>query len=130
MSNPFSSLESQQNFIPLSTAAAMTKRYRENRPLMLKPAYNLDVLTLSETFGRSGFDSLLAKGECVGIRIYYGMDEELKMHAIVVAVNKDGEDILNISSSQNSTLQGEGGDVLDDAIRCPTICPPSSPLNE
>lgn len=129
MTNPFSSLASQQNFISITTAAAMTKRYRENRPLMLKPAYPLDVLTLSETFGRLGFDKLLSNTECVGIRIYYGMDESLNMHAIVVGVNKDGEDILNFTY-QNNTLQGGDEDVLDDAVRCPTICPPSSPLNE
>lgn len=130
MSNAFSSLPTAQNFIPLSKAIEMTKRYRDNRPNMLNDPYPLNTLTLSETFGRSGFDSLLARQDCVGIRIYYGMDEELRMHAIVVGVDMEGADLISVDSSQNSTLPNGEGDVLDDSLRCPPVCPPPSPLNE
>jgi hypothetical protein len=44
-----------------------------------------------------------------------------------VGVNEKGEDILPATSTIG---MAEGyGDILEDALRCPTACPPESPLN-
>lgn len=114
------------HFISLSTAIDMTSRFRSQREEILKAGYqNLNVLPVCETFDRTPFDVLLSKSGCSGIRIYYGMDENLKIHAIIVAVNGDNEDML--PSSELTATEEE--DLIDNANRCPDLCPPSSPLN-
>ncbi|MGC4235402.1 MAG: hypothetical protein QM594_20690, partial [Niabella sp.] len=96
---------------------------------VLLPAHqNKNLLPLSETFDRAVIDSILARPGCTALRIYYGMDEELKLHAIVVAAGKDNADILPVAM----TMTDDGGDggIAENANRCPPLCPPSSPLNE
>ena len=116
---------SSSHFISLEKAVEMTKRYRQNREAVTNPTYaGKDILALSGKFDRSVFDILLAKPDCTAIRVYYGMDIDLKINPIVVAVNTNNEDILPTVS----ILEGE--DIGDDIIRCPPICPPASPLNQ
>lgn len=115
------------HFISLDAAADMTDRYRANREAILGTSYkDQEILPLSETFNRDAFDTLLAKTGAAGLRIYYGMDETLKVHAIVVAVNEENEDIL--PSDSLTTLEGDD-DVFEQGQRCPNLCPPTSPLN-
>jgi hypothetical protein len=114
------------HFIPLADASAMTSRYRENRNAVLQPSFqNQNVLPVCETFDRSAFDVLLAKPSCASIRIYYGMDAAMKIHAIIVAADENDRDILPL----NATGSDEEEDILDRANRCPDLCPPESPLN-
>jgi hypothetical protein len=138
MSN-FQNLPGLSHVIPLDQAAAMTKRYRDHRNEILKPEYaNRDILAICETFNKIPVQHLVASDECVGLRIYYGMSEDLLCHAILVGVNSKGEDILPDTSSNfggegdgdGEDDGGEGGGTLEDSIRCPTVCPPDSPLNE
>jgi hypothetical protein len=104
----------------------MTTQYRSDKEAILATAYQYqNILPGSETFNRNAFDSLLAKEGCAGLRIYYGMDENLKVHAVIVAVNEDNEDIL----PGENTLTENGEDIVEEGQRCPVICPPSSPLN-
>lgn len=84
-----------------------------------------DILPLSETFNRSDIDLLLAQQGTAGIRIYYGMDSENKVHAVLVPVNNNNEDILYAQDDTND----ENSMILQEGQRCPTICPPASPLN-
>lgn len=108
------------HYISLSTAEDMTEKYRLNREDILKTQFqNQNILPLSETFDRSAFETLLDKTGCTGLRIYYGMDNDSKIHAIIVAVDENNEDILTESSD----------DIVDNGNRCPDLCPPSSPLN-
>jgi hypothetical protein len=114
------------HFISLATAAAMAKRYRSERENILKTEYqNQNVLPFCETFDKAPFETLLGKTECAGLRIYYGMDENLKLHAIIVAVNEDDEDILPAFELAGT----EDEDIVDNGNRCPELCPPPSPLN-
>jgi len=114
-------------FINLPKAAAMTKRFRDNKEAILATAYrNKNVLPLSETFERQAIDMLLAQPGAAFLRVYYGMDEDLKLHAILVAANSQDEDILPVAQNEN----GENGSVVEDANRCPPLCPPESPLNQ
>ncbi len=114
--------------ITLEAAAAMTRRYRANREAVLLPAHQgKNLLPLSETFDRAAIDSVLVQPGCVALRIYYGMDEELKLHAIVVAADKDNADILPVAKTDDDD-DDEG--IAENANRCPPLCPPSSPLNE
>lgn len=123
------SLETNNHFIPVAQAIEMTTLYRKDRESILNPSYaGKNILALSDTLPREVFETLLKKPGCQSLRIYYGMDAELRVHPLIVAVNENNEDILPAAGS-GSTL-GDGDDsVADDAMRCPPLCPPPSPLN-
>lgn len=116
--------------ISLNEAIAMTSRYRDHRNNILQPAHqHQDILPLSETFDRAALDLLLSKPGCTAIRIYFGMDESLRVHAVIVASNSENEDILPHSPAPSE--RGDEDDfVIDRGNRCPPICPRKSPLNE
>jgi hypothetical protein len=115
-------------FISLDQAVAMTTLYRQQKETVLAPPFKgQDILCISETIERSFFESLLANPECMKLRIYYGMDKELKIHAIIVGVNKSNEDILPAKVA--GKLLDPGSGIIDEAQRCPTDCAPPSPLN-
>lgn len=114
-----------QHTISLQEAIAMTSRYRRHRATIISPAYeNGDILPLSETFPRAALEALLAQPGCASIRIYYGMNTELQLHAIIVAADEQNADIL---SDPDKTDEGK---IVDRGNRCPPVCPATSPLNE
>lgn len=116
-----------RHFIPVDQAAGMTNRYRENKEEILREEYkDQNILCFSETFDREAIDALLLQPDCTSIRIYYGMDEEKKVHAILVGVNASNEDIL---SPLPSVLATEDAVIVETGGRCPEYCPPDSPLN-
>lgn len=104
--------------ISLAIAIEMTKRYRANQP---------SGFARSETFGKESIHKLIHTNGCVSLRIYYGMKENMEAHAILVAVDAQGNDIL-----PRGAIQGDDDDeavIMDDAWRCPPLCPDGSPLN-
>lgn len=122
------SLQELNHRITLERAKEMTRLFRENKDNILKPEFlGQDILPISETLNRTAMDQLLAQPSCVGVRIYYSMDETLKIHAILVGVNDQGQDILPADSSSISTEEEEGV-ILEEMQRCPPNCP-SSELN-
>lgn len=111
------------HFISLQTAVDMTSLYQTNREVILAESYQgRDVLPLNETFHRDAIDTLLGTPGCEGIRIYPGMDEDDRVHLILVAVNEDNEDILPSSTNEVPVI-------VEVAQRCPPTCPPESVLN-
>ncbi len=120
------------HLISLPVAVAMTTIYRANREAILANGYqNKNVLPLSETFDRSIIDDILGQTGCTALRIYYGMDESYLVHAILVGVNNENEDILPSTQETTSlTMEEDPGDIIGElSIRCPEDCPPDSPLN-
>jgi len=114
------------HFISLQEGIDMTSLYRSSKESILKTEYqNLNILPLSETFSRGEFDTVLAKSGCEGLRIYYGMDENLKIHAIIVGVDEEGNDMI----PEESSLTEEEEDIIEKGNRCPDLCPNESPLN-
>lgn len=115
------------HFISLQRAIAMTGLYRNQKENILAPAFqNTNTLPICETFHRSDIDTILAKPSCHALRIYLGMDESLQVRLILVPVNEQGQDILPLL---NAPKDGDDDDIVEEGQRCPTICPPESPLN-
>ena len=125
----------------------MIDKYLVERNNILEPQYKgQDVLAICETFNRADIDAVLRQRDCVAIRIYYGMDTTNQVHAIIVGVNSNDEDIVPSNGSAtssvasagvaggggsegvNQVLEEDGGIILEMARRCPTDCPPSSSL--
>lgn len=116
------------NPISLNKGIGMTTLYRIQKNAILLPEFkNTGILPICETFSKSDVETLLAKVDCTQMRIYYGMDDEYKVHAILVAVNANDEDIL---PSIQAGVTVDEPYLWDDAKRCPVDCPPASPLNK
>jgi hypothetical protein len=98
----------------------MTALYKSRKESILNPIFqSMDLLATCETFDRSAFDAVLQQQGCSQLRIYYGMDTDLKIHAIIVGVGEDGEDLLPAEPDQPNTQ------IIDMGARCPAICPTS-----
>ncbi len=113
--------------ITLESAIEMTTFYRQNRP---------DNFPVCETFDKAAVLKMLSNDSAVALRIYYGMKADMTVHAILVASDSKGNDILPMPQGHpghGGHGHGSGGDgdgeILEDSIRCPDICPPDSPLN-
>lgn len=92
--------------ISLSAASAMTKNYRET------------ISTggvIAHYIGKSDLIELLNQTNCVGMRIYYGLDNGAK-ELVFVGVNASGNDLYT-------------GKLLDRTIKCPQDCSAANPLN-
>lgn len=116
------------HFITLTEAMALTRRFRENRGAGSNAAqHSLDILPLAETFDRSAVDTIMAQPDCVSVRIYYGMSEDLKIHAILVGVNSNNQDIIPTATAK--TMADTTDVIAENGMRCPDICDTTSPLN-
>lgn len=109
------------NLIPLSKAKKLKENFKLKKKDLINPQIPADVIPDSETFNRSAIDKLLALSGCVGIRIYTGLDDEDKLHSILVGVNEKGEDLILPSTTESLTGEGE---VVEDGLRCPPYCKP------
>jgi hypothetical protein len=113
------------HFISLQDAIDLTVQFRTSREAVLASLYqDQNILPLSETFDRAAIDTLLAQTGCEKMRIYYGMTEDYQLHAVLVGVDENNEDML-----AENLLESEEDILLEKGFRCPEICPPSSPLN-
>jgi hypothetical protein len=115
------------HLISLSEAIAMTSLYRQEREGILMSNYrNQNILPIAECFSRGAFDTVLAQSGCAGLRIYYGMAEDLQVHAIIVATDASGHDLL---PGSNQLTNEEEDIIIERGNRCPEICDSGSPLN-
>lgn len=113
-------------FIPLEQAITMTTAYRHHKDEILKDTFlGKDLLALCETFDKDQILTILSKPECASLRIYYGMDDAMKVHAVIVGANAQGEDILPVTEG----IEGDNDTIIEESTRCPPDCPPDSPLN-
>ena len=118
------------NFITLDQAKQLTTKFRGSKDTILEPTFKgKGVLPVCETFGRAAFDAVLAKKGCVGLRIYFAMDETNLVKLVIVGVNANNEDMLPPTDAGGKVIGGDGDEIIEDGIRCPEICPPPSPLN-
>jgi hypothetical protein len=115
------------NVISLQQAITMTTAFREQKDQIVNPDLaGKNILPNYETFDRQAFDKVLSQSGCVQLRVYYGLNENQQLRAIVVGVNEKGEDML---PSEESTDDDEGNTIVEDGFTCPPICGGISPLN-
>lgn len=98
---------SNNHVITLTQATKYIQNYSAAPTYAIKGAY----------FDRSIFDKILAQTDCVGIRYYYGRKDDGTPCIVLVGVDSKGSDLT-------------AGILGDDAIPCPPLCPPFSPLNK
>jgi hypothetical protein len=116
------------HFITLDTAVQMTALYRRQMEnILAEPFKGQNILAVCETFDRAAFDTLLSEADCTAVRIYYGMSDDLKIHAIGVGVNSKNEDILPVNGKVSALTTTPV--IIEESYRCPDKCPPGSPLN-
>jgi hypothetical protein len=68
-------------------------------------------------FGKTKLLDLLDQDECVGVRIYYALDDSGAKQLVMVGADQNEEDLYE-------------GIILERARPCPSFCATNSPLNE
>ncbi|TDI82281.1 MAG: hypothetical protein E2O79_06655 [Caldithrix sp.] len=67
-------------------------------------------------FGKDAVLAIISQEKAVGLRYYYGLDDEGTPHIILIGVNADGNDMTDGLLAERST-------------KCPPHCPESNDLN-
>lgn len=91
--------------ITLNEGAALTKEYRSRNSSAVKGRF----------FGKEILRQLLDQEGCMGIRIYYGQDEDGNSELILVGADASENDILDL--------------IADHSVPCPNFCSSANPLN-
>ncbi|MEM7110077.1 MAG: hypothetical protein AAF519_17750, partial [Bacteroidota bacterium] len=86
-----------------------TKRYRDDNPGAVKAQF----------FGCENIQKILDEPGCMGIRVYYGIDDDGNPKLMLVGAKSDQNNILPKSEGKD----GDDGVILDDGKDCPTFCP-------
>lgn len=92
--------------ISLTEASAMTAEYRSQHPGEVK----------AHIFGKNLINSILNQTDCVGIRMYHGIDTSGARHLVLVGVKADESDMTS-------------GKIADRPLECPPNCDDQSSLN-
>lgn len=91
--------------ISLNSASAMTAEYRRNNQNG----------TLAHFFGRDIINRILEQEGCMGIRLYYGADEDGNQQIVMVGADGNENDMTDL--------------VADLSHPCPNACSNSNELN-
>lgn len=93
--------------ISLEDAAALTASYRTEYPTEVKGHF----------FGKDAIQAILDQTNCVGIRIYYGIDSGTgEKHLIIVGATAGEDDLYE-------------GLLAERSVSCPPYCGGNNPLN-
>src|ERR1043165_1853501 len=99
----------EQHDITLQEASKLTSNYRGTVPANSR---------LGGFFGRDAIQALLDQDGCVGIRYYYGIDDNGGKVLVVVGVTSDENDIIKA-----------GCVCIEAAVPCPPYCGTANVLN-
>lgn len=91
--------------IPPEDAGAMTAEYRQRNPNQ----------TIAHFFGRDILQEMLDQPDCMGIRMYYGINENGERELVLVGADQNENDLLDL--------------VADLSCPCPKACASSNLLN-
>lgn len=95
------------SFVTLREASGWTANYR---------ATIASGEIIAHFFGTDKIKAILDQSDCVGIRIYYGIDENGKKNLILVGAKANEDDMVD-------------GLILERAFTCPPKCATSNVLN-
>lgn len=70
-------------------------------------------------FGREIINQILAEEGCVGIRMYYALDDNGNRQILLVGVDSKGNDLL---PSAGGRIADGGNTIADVSYPCPTYC--------
>ena len=112
------------HFITLSQFLTMKQTYSDNQDKILAAGFQgKEILCSSELFNVAAINAVTAVTGCAAVKIYYGMGSDLKIHAMLIAVDKNGVDILPLSATPASVAAGGGGaPIVEEGQRCPPTC--------
>ena len=96
----------EDHSISLQEAADWTENYRDKNPGEIKAHF----------FGKTTLQAILDQEDCVGIRIYYALNDEGKKCLVLTGANANEEDLYN-------------GVLAEKGKTCPPNCDVNSPLN-
>ncbi len=96
----------ENHAITLATAATWTRNYRTANPRATKGHF----------FGKTAIQNILNQSGCVGIRIYYALDDAGAQQLV----------ISGASSNENDLCDGL---LADRGVACPPNCGVNNPLN-
>ena len=107
-------------------------QYEKNKSKILKDDLQLtDTLPTFEIFDRASMEQILALDGCVGVRMYYGMDEKMEVQLMAVGVDKYGQDIQSSIDSTDKNIEDEPILAFTALTKCPPDCfPPPPPPDE
>ena len=92
--------------ISLSEASQWTANYRNANPGQV----------IAHALGSGAITAILTQSGCVGIRVYYALNNEGEKQIVIVGVDSQGNDLYN-------------GLLADRTFNCPPICSTANPLN-
>jgi hypothetical protein len=112
------------HYISLTQFLDMKNRYATNAETILaSPYHGQNILCTSELFNVAAVNAVAAVTGCAAVRIYYGMDEDLKVHAMLVAADENGQDILPPAGGVIFEQNPADPPIVEEGQRCPPFCP-------
>ena len=93
--------------VSLEEAAVWTAAYRKTIPTGS---------TIAHFIGENKLNLILEQKDCVGVRIYYGLDEDGNQNLVFVGADKDENDLVN-------------GVIVEYVLSCPPFCSGLNDLN-
>lgn len=119
--------------IPAAIAEQWTANYRA-QPLTAEEQAGAKRIK-AYYFGNEFLNTVQAQENCVGLRFYMGLEEDLtgdkskdKYQLLVVGVDKNGYDIVPRTKADGS-VDGIDDIVGDSTLKCPDVCDLTSPLS-
>ncbi len=97
----------EEHSITLADASVLTERFRDNMPWDD---------TIAEFFGKAALLEILEQEDCVGIRFYYGFDDQMRPSLVAVGAKPNQDDLVN-------------GFIAETGRRCPVYCSTPNDLN-
>lgn len=102
--------------------------YAQKKNSILKESYQAtDTLPTFEIFDRASLEQILALEGCVGVRMYYGMDENMEVQLVAVGVDENGKDVQSSDIKTATVLSEESIIAFSSVLRCPPYCDPPPP---
>lgn len=98
---------SENHSISLEEASKLTTNYRKN---------TVSGAVLAGFFGKEVIQAIIDQSECVGIRVYYGQQEDGTPELVLVGAKSDMDDIID-------------GKLAEKMIPCPPNCGSANDLN-